>query len=354
MSPLPASPPLAPEQDRLAQEDPESPRGEERGGDADAAPRAHHLAGSDAPNPASLTPKAWKQIALRVKGQIQSDSLSVVAGGVAFWTFMAVFPAIAAVVALWGLFADPRDVEPLLSGMSLPAGAVGLLKDRLNDLAGSANRTLSLGLVVSLLLALWSANKGTKATVQALNVAYEEREDRGFIHLNLLTLCLTLAAVTVFVVAALLVIVAPALMGHLGLEEVTRSAISLGRWPLLAILMAAAAGALYRLGPSRSAPRWTWTLPGALTTGLLWVLGSSVFSFYVSNFGNYEKTYGSLGGVVILMLWFYMSAYVLLLGAEINAEAEHQTLKDSTVGEREPIGERGAYHADHVPRASAS
>lgn len=272
--------------------------------------------------PLDLTRKDWKRVLVSVWDQIDSDNLSVVAGGVAFWSFLAVFPAIAAIVAIWGLFASVDDVQQILRMLEIPSSAKLLLRERMEALATASTGSLGWGSALALVLALWSANKGTKAIVQALNVAYGTNESRGFIRLNLFTLLLTLLGVVGFILSAVAVIVAPILMGYLGLGDFGELLIFWLRWPVLLVLMLVAMAALFRYAPAGPRVRWQWVSPGSLVGATLWVLGSLGFSLYVEYFASYSEAYGSLGAVVILMMWFYITAFVLLLGAEVNSEAE--------------------------------
>jgi membrane protein len=296
-------------------------------------------------------PKAgWRDIAWRVKDEIAEDNLSMIAAGVAFYLFFAMVPALAAVVSIYGLIADPQQVQQQIQALSgmLPQEAATIIQEQLQQVAGAAPGALTAGAAFSLLLTLWSVNKGTKALIESLNIVYDEQEKRGFIKLNLVSLALTLGMVVFVVVTLALVAVLPALIGMLGLPGIVEGLARWLRWPILAVVFMVVLAAFYRHAPSRDAPKWRWVSPGAVAATVLWIIGSGLLSWYISNFGNYNETYGSLGAIMILMLWFWLSAFIILLGAEVNAEMEHQTERDTTRGDQRPMGRRQAYVADTV------
>lgn len=307
--------------------------------------------GRSAERPREIPASGWRDIALRVWNQIGDLNLSMFAAGVAYYSLFAIFPALAAAVSIYGLVADPTDVERqvgVLSGV-LPREAAGLITGQLHRISSTSSNALSVGLLFGVLLALWGAASGVKALITALNVTYGEREKRGFVRLNAIALLLTLGAIIFAVLSLALIVALPALLSSLGiggLGEAGRFIVSALRWPLLALVILFGLAVLYRYGPSRDQPRWRWVSWGASVAVVLWLVASALFSFYVSNFGNYNKTYGSIGAVVILLLWFYLTAFIVLLGAALNAEMEHQTKKDTTRGRSEPMGERGAQMAD--------
>ena len=294
--------------------------------------------------------RGWKDIFWRVYSDINDNRLFSVAGGVVFYSILALFPAIAAFVSIYGLFADASTIDAnlaLVSGI-FPGGAVDILHEQLAKLTAKSGAKLSLGFVLSVAVALWSANAGMKAIMDALNVVYDEKEKRSFIRLNLLSLGLTLAAILVLIVALAAVVVAPILLSFIGLKGSAGALIAILRWPLLLGLVVAALAVLYRYGPSRREPRWEWLSVGAAGAAIAWLICSVLFSWYIANFGNYNATYGSLGAVIGMMMWMWISAIVILLGAEINAEIEHQTARDSTTGREKPLGRRGAVMGDTV------
>jgi membrane protein len=306
--------------------------------------------GRQARKPAEIPARGWKDIAVRVKNEMTNDNLSIVAAGVAFYAFLAIFPALAAFVSLYGLVVSPAELqEHVKTAQSLlPQQTADLIQTQLQRIAGGQQSQLGWGLMISVVLALWSAAKGMKAMMQAMNITYDEQERRGTIKLNLVAILLTLGAILFVGVFLGLIALLPALWGILGLNDTIQAVLNYLRWPLLAIAAIFAIAVLYRYGPSRERPQWRWVSWGAIAATVLWLAGSALFSLYVSNFGSYDKTYGSLGVVVILMMWFLLCAYSVLLGSEVNAEMEHQTARDTTSGEERPRGRRGAYVADTV------
>ena len=274
--------------------------------------------------------------------------------GVSFYTFLSIFPALAALVSIYALVTDPAKLQEHIIRVQvvLPAEAAQLVNQQLQRLIGSG-RELGWSLVVGLFIALWSAAKGMSALITALTVAYDEKETRGFLRLNALALLLTLAGILFLVVFLFLIIGIPVVLHALNLGDTAAVVINFLRWPLLAIGGIFALGVLYRYAPNRATPNWQWITWGAVTATALWLIGCVLFSYYVTNFGSYNAVYGSLGVVVILMMWLLLSIYCILLGAEINAEIERQTKVDTTVGEPEPMGERGARVADAAGRKSA-
>jgi len=306
--------------------------------------------GRAAEKPGDIPAKGWKDIAVRVKDSLRDDQVSLLAAGVAFFTLLALAPALAAVVSVYGLVTTPAEASRQIADFTtaLPADARSLIGGQLKTVAAGDAGGLGVALVVGVLLSLWSASGGMKQLIEATNVAYDESETRKFLRLRGLALLFTLGMITLFVAVLGLLAVVPALLDNTGLGSVGRVVVNVLRWPLLAVLMAAALAILYRYAPDRDQPKLRWVSWGAGIATLLWVIGSVLFSIYVSNFGHYNKTYGSLGAVVVLLLWLYLSAFIVLLGAEINAEMELQTAKDTTKGVEQPMGRRDAYAADRV------
>jgi membrane protein len=307
---------------------------------------------ADAPH--EIPKRGWWEVLKRTWNEIGQDNISHIAAGVGFYALIAIFPAFAALVAVYGLFADPADVERHAAALAtfLPADALKLLTDALHNLVQGEKQTLGIGLVISIGLALWSARVGTGALMTALNMAYEEEEKRNFIWFNLAALALTGALILFGIVAIFTVAVIPALIKFLPLPESWLEIISAVRWPILAVLVMGMLAVLYRYAPSREKPRWQWVSPGAIAATILWVIGSALFSLYVGRFGSYNETYGSLGAVVVLLLWFWLSSYIILAGAELNAELERQTAQDTTTPPRKPMGARGARMADTVAQGA--
>src|ERR671920_875594 len=301
-------------------------------------------AGREAERPSEIPPRGWFAVLKRVKAEVKEDNVPLLAAGVAFYAMLAIFPAIIAVVTIYGMVADPAQVESQVGefAKSLPSGADQLLTDQLRNVTGAGRQSLSIGLVVSLLAVLWSASSGVQGLVKGLNLVYDEQETRGFLKLRGLSLLLTLGAILVVVVAIALIAVFPAVVDDLALGKTGELAASIARWVVLALLVLVAVAVVYRYAPDRANPRWRWVSWGAVVALVLWLLGSIGFSWYVDNFGKYNQTYGALAGVIILLLWLFLSAFAVLLGAEFDAEIERQTARDTTTGPERPLGQRDA------------
>jgi membrane protein len=312
----------------------------------------HELAGGDAGSPAEIPPSGWWQIVRRALRESTADNVPMLAGGVAFFAFLALFPTIIAAMTLYGLVANPAQVAGQMRSLSgaLPPAARQLVADQLTTVSASSGGALTVGLVISLLAALWSASSGTGHLVTAVNLAYDEKQTRNVIQQKAIALALTLGAIVFVLVALVLVAVLPVAFDHLPLGTAGRVLAQVLRWVLLAVVVIVGLAVVYRVAPERDSPRFRWVTPGALTAAVLWLLGSVVFSLYVNFFGHYNKTYGTLAGVIVLMLWLYLSCYIVLLGAEINAESERQTVRDTTRGQPVPMGVRGATAADTIAK----
>jgi membrane protein len=306
--------------------------------------------GRQAERPQEIPKPGWRDILWRTKAELSDDHVSMVAASIAFYGLLAIFPAIAAMISIWGLLFDPQQIAQQIESVSgaLPQDAAGIVNDQAHAVAGGAGTGISLAALVGILLALYSASKGMQAMIEGLNIVYDEDEKRGFVKLTFMTLILTIGLIAMMIVALGLIAVLPALLGNLGLGEVFQALLTYARWPLLLVVALIGLAILYRFAPSREAPQWQWVSPGAAIATVLWLNGSIVFSIYVRNFGSYNETYGSLGAVVILLMWFWLSAFIVLLGAEQNCELERQTERDTTAGRPKPRGERGAYAADTV------
>ena len=311
--------------------------------------------GAGADTPVEIPPRGWWQIARRAWQESKADQVPLMAAGVAFYSFLALFPAMIAAVLLYGLVRDPQDVESQTRELTraLPADAASLLTDQLKAIASTPQQSLGLGLLVSLVLALWSASGGVGNIMSAINVAYDEEETRGFVKRKALALALTLGAIVFVVVALALVAAAPAVLDSLIGVGPLRWLLEGVRWLGLVVVMAVGLALLYRLAPDRDDPRFEWVSVGAATATVVWIAASLGFSLYVSSFGSYNKTYGAMAGVVVLLLWLWITMFVVLLGAEINAEAEQQTVEDTTVGPPRPLGQRRAVKADTLPGEQA-
>jgi membrane protein len=308
--------------------------------------------GRHARAPWHITWKGWKDIFWRTYQQIGEDRLLAVAAGVVFYGLLAVFPAVTVLVSLYGLFASPAAISDqlaLLSGI-LPDSAVEILREQIGRLTANTSK-LGLGFIFGLAIALWSANSGMKAIMDALNVVYEEKEKRSFIKLNLVSLAFTLAGLGVLLLALGTVVVLPIALNYLGLHNATDLLLRFARWPLLLIIVIFGLAVLYRYGPSRREPRWQWISVGSAFSAIAWLVSSALLSWYLANFAHYDATYGSLGAGIGMMMWMWISSIVILFGAQLNSEIEHQTVRDSTVPGDKPLGARGAVMADTVGKA---
>jgi membrane protein len=340
---------------------PEAPGG--LGGAAGGEPGARHETdpgavtnhghGRQAELPQQIPPRGWQDIAKRTAKEIKQDQVPLLSAGVAFYALLALFPAIIAGVSIYGLVADPTTVQNQINELTnlLSPETAKLVGDQLEQVTSGAGGALGLATAVGILTALWSASSGMKALITGVNLAYDEAEGRKFVKLRGLALVLTLGAMLLLAVALFLIVGFPAIADSW--PTVLRWVASVLRWVLLAGLLIAGLAALYRYAPDRDEPRWTWVSPGSVVATLLWVLASIGFSIYANSFGNYNKTYGALAGVIILMFWLFLTAFVVLVGAELNTEMELQTAKDTTAGPTRPMGERDAHAADHVAESPA-
>ena len=312
--------------------------------------------GREATSPTQIPTRGWKDVLWRVYERFGRDRVLAIAAGVTFYALLAIFPAIAALVSLYGLFAEPGTIQNHLAtlGGFLPGGALEIIGEQVKRIASKPGGTLGFGFALGLGTALWSSNAGMKALFDALNIVYEEQERRGFIKLNLVSLTFTLSAIIFILLAMGAVVVLPIVLKWIPLGgPVLDWTLSILRWPVLLALVVAGLAAVYRWGPSRDEAEWKWITPGSIFAAVIWVGGSMLFSWYVSKFGNYNETYGSLGAAIGFMTWIWLSTIIVLLGAEINAESEHQTEHDTTEGPEEPLGTRGAKMADSVGAAKA-
>jgi membrane protein len=314
---------------------------------------AAHERGRRAVAPWEIPWQGWKDILVRTYEQFNQDRLLAVAAGVVFYGLLALFPAITALVSSYALFAKPSTINDHLSLLSevLPAGAFDIVKDQVGRVLAKGDLKLGTAFVGSFLLAVWSANGGMKAIIDALNVVYDETEKRGFFKLNAVSLAFTFGGLIAVLVAIGAVVALPIILSVIGLGSITDALFRIGRWPLLVVMMLFGLAVLYRFGPSRRSPQWRWLSVGSVFATLTWLAGSGLLSFYLANYANYDATYGSLGAAIGLMIWMWMSTIVVLLGAELNSEIEHQTAVDSTEGGGKPLGARGAHVADTVGEA---
>ncbi len=305
--------------------------------------------GRNAESPTELHKQGWLDVLSRTAKEISNDNLTIVAAGVAFYAFVALVPAFAAMIGLYGLAFDPMQVSEQIKSFAqiLPREVLPMLEEQLTRLTTN-EEAAGFSAILGLALALWSSAGATKALIQGLNIAYGEKEKRGFIWLNVIALGLTLCIIAGSLVAIALVAVMPAVLQSMHLGNQLETILSVARWPILLCGFMIALAILYRYAPSRNEAKWRWVSPGAMVAAILWVSVSGLFSLYVSQFGSYDKTYGSLGAVVVFLMWLFLSAFSVLLGAEMNAEMERQTKKDTTVEPDSPMGQRGALAADTV------
>lgn len=325
--------------------------------DQGADPAREAGLGRHAHAPTQIPWRGWKQVLKRTISEMISDRIGLAAAGCAFYATLALFPGISMLVSLYGLVFDPQTVEPQMKVLAhlLPAPAYALISDRIHMLVSKDQGTLTVGLIISLLITMWSSSASTKSMLAALNIAYDERETRSFIRYQVTALGMTLGAILGAALTLALLVFLPALLdflpNHLGvaaIEEQTQLLIRIGSPLLMVLFVVAAFSTLYRFGPARQEARWHWITPGAVVSTALWLFASWGFSYYVGHIASYDATYGPLGAVVGIMMWFFVTAYVVLLGAELNAELELQTAQDSTTGAPQPMGNRGAFVADHV------
>lgn len=314
-----------------------------------AAPEGdEHGRAADAPREIPL--RGWRDILWRVWAELDDDHVATFAAGVAFFALLALFPAVGAMITLAALAVDPVMIELQLGGLltALPPGAGEILQQQLHDVVATSRGGVGVAAIAGLAVSLYSAAKGMKVLLEALNLAYDEKEKRGFIKLNLLSIGLTLAAIMVLIAALTAMVAVPALLATVGMSQAGELLLRYGRWAALAALALFGLAALYRYGPSRDAPKWRWVSPGSIVATVVWIAGSVAFSLYAAHFGSYNETYGTLGGVIVLLTWLWLSAYAVLLGAELNSEIEHQTMRDTTRGPDRPMSERDAVMADTV------
>ncbi len=311
-----------------------------KGGDA-----ARH-----ATSPTDIPAKGWKDVAKRTMAQFKADRGVLMGAGVAFYALLGIFPALIAALTIWGLFADPQQVEDAFDTMAefLPEEAAQIITEQLSAIAGTAGGALSFGLVISLAGVLWAASSGMKGLMTAINAAYNQPPGRSFFKERGMALAFALGGILLALVAVGLLAVFPIVVGLLGLDGTVATAVSLARWPLLLVLVWIALSLLYRWAPDRPPAAWGWLSWGAGIAVVVWLLASVGFTIYVQNFGDYNETYGTLGGVIVLMLWLFITGVVILLGAAINAELERTTSHDTTKGPDQPMGQRGATVADEA------
>jgi membrane protein len=310
----------------------------------------HAALGRHATHPKQIPWRGWRQVLRRTYLEVASDRISLVAAGCAFWATLALFPATSMLIAVYGLIFDPATVEPQLEVIRslLPPTAFALIAERVHTLVSQGKATLGFSLMVSTAIALWSSATGTKSLLSALNMAYEEQEQRSFLRFQVTGLAMTLCGILAAIFALALLVFLPVAIEFLGLDAYAKALLRIAAFVVLVVFVSTSLSLLYYLGPSRRSAKWHWITPGSTVATLLWLAASVLFSLYVGHIASYDVTYGPLGAFVAVMMWFWVSAYAVLLGAELNAELELQTIEDTTVGPPKPLGQRGAFVADHV------
>lgn len=310
--------------------------------------------GRTADTPMDLPLKGWKDIAFRVKDEVSQDRVGLIAAGVAFYGFLAIFPAIAAIMAVSGLFIDPSEVTQQVQSLSnlLPQDIIDIIITQAQAVTGSNDGGLGLTALLGVGIALYSASKGMASLMDGINVAYDEEETRSFIKLKLITLGLTLFLVLGLLISLGVTLGLPAVLSFVELGGVVEQTVLVLSFLTIAILSILGLSVLYRYGPSRDAPEWSWASVGAVVGCTLWLLGSVGFAYYVKTFGSYNESFGSLAGVVVMLTWLWLSAFTILLGAELNAEMEAQTRRDTTQGRDLPMGKRDAEKADTLGKSA--
>ena len=304
--------------------------------------------GRDAASPTDLPARGWKDVLVRTKAEVKEDRVPLLSAAIAFYALLAFVPGLIAVVSMYGLVANPADVERQVGSWlrAAPSDARNLMIDQLKNITTNAGAGTGFAVVLGIVFALWSASSGMAHLIEATNIAYDETESRSMVRRRGLALVLTLGAIVFMLVAVAAITVLPALLDRAGVGTAGKIAVGILRWLLLPVGMMLALSVVYRYAPDRDAPKWSWVSTGAIVATLIWLAASAVFAVYTGNFAKYDKTYGSLGAVVVLMLWLFITALCVILGAELNAELERQTAHDTTEGPDRPMGSRDAQAAD--------
>jgi membrane protein len=310
--------------------------------------------GRTAAHPKQIPPTGWWDITMRVGRDLSRDNVSLIAAGLAMYGLLSVFPALTATVSLYGLLVSPAEAVREISSFArqMPPGVWQIFQSQLQDMARHPQGTMTVTAAVGIAVALWSARSGMSSLMTAVNVGYQEQERRSFIVQIALSLLFTVGAVLGFIIMLALTVAVPAALSALGAEPWMQIAAAVVRWALLYAFAVVGLAFVYRFAPSRQPARWHWITWGSAIAALLWIGATELFSVYIQNFASYQKTYGPLGDVVVLLMWFYLSSFFVVLGAEINGETERQTKRDTTTGPEQPLGQRGAFAADTVGPAA--
>jgi len=310
--------------------------------------------GRTAEGPSEIPPLGWKDVLFRVYRSLEQDRVMLIAAGSAFYLLLALFPALTAFASLYGFLADRSTIAGNISVLTgiLPTDAIDLIRGQLEALAAQDVKLLSLGFFLGLSVALWSANNGVKAIFEALNVAYGQKETRSFLRLNLIAFVFTFGSLLCGIILSIAFSAISRMSAGIVQDGWSEVLFSIIRWPLIAVIVVIAISVIYRFGPDREHAKWRWLSWGAVLSALIWIVASAAFTFYLANFADYNATYGALGAVAGLMMWTWISLIILILGAELNAELEHQTSIDSTTGKPLPMGQRGAVVADTLGESS--
>jgi membrane protein len=318
---------------------------------AERAAEPHRGRSADAPQ--AMPPKGWKDILWRTWREISNDRVTLIAAGATYFLLLSIFPTLTAFVSIYGLFADPRTVTEHVAIVSsvVPPGGIEIIREQLTRLTAQGGTTLGLALFASLAIALWSSSAGVKAMFEAMNVAYDEHERRGFFKLNLLALLFTLGGIVLAIAMVGVVIVLPMVLGFLGMSGGVEWLVQAVGYLLVVVMLFVGLAALYRFGPDRQQAKWRWLTPGAGLAVVAVLAASLLFSWYSANFANFDRTYGSLGALIGFLIWIWISVTVVLVGAELNSELEHQTAEDTTIGADQPMGMRNATMADTLGRS---
>ncbi len=275
-------------------------------------------------SPIEIPKSGWKKILLRVFERLMNNLIYIVSAGVAFYAFIAIFPAIIALISIYGLAVDPQMAQEQIQNLAtmMPEEAYSIIEKQIQNLVETTSSALGWGTILGIAVSLWFANNGTKSIFTGLDFAYNTKSERSFIKHNAMTLLFTLCGIILLIISMGFIVIFPAVVQYIGLPENIENLINWLRWPLLAVLVVSAISLIYKYAPDRETPKFRWVILGAVTATLLWLLASWGFSYYVSNFADYGEMYGSIAAVVILMLWLFITSLTLLLGGELNSATE--------------------------------